>query len=123
MIYCRTCGQCSHISRDHFHASISVYSYQDVSVDPETEDISEYGDIGDWDSSGDGPDNYTCPYCDGSNIQFGTHISTEQAFQRRHAYEEEMRISRENYEKEEKLAKLKRKSRDPNREWDVKENV
>jgi hypothetical protein len=68
MLFCRDCGHCELISEDQFHAYVNVYASQVVYLDSRGE-VTDYGDVGDFDGDGNGYDEIFCPYCDGSHIE------------------------------------------------------
>ena len=114
MLYCNNCGQCSFISRDNFVEWQSVSGSSKRYLDPDTEEIVDYGED-DLESTGDA-DLY-CPHCDSSNVEREWVGEEEEAHKQREVYEEDME-DREAEAKREALIETIKDS-----DWDLESNL
>ena len=86
MLYCRSCGQCSHISEDNFVQFLSVSGWEAQYIDCEDGDYVDYRDGETTDSEVD----YTeCPHCSGQDIEWDSEVTHEEARLKRTQYNRE----------------------------------
>ena len=113
MLYCNRCGQCLHISDDHFYEIRNVSGTRQVYLNASNGEVEDYGDD---DISDDGESTTYCPHCDASHIEFDVdeeEITAEDAFNQRAEYEKGIK----EVIRAQKMAQIKASS------WDPAENM
>jgi hypothetical protein len=113
MFFCRTCGECKHVSEDNFIEYAEVSGTETRYLDNETGDINEYGDSN---VEGNGSSTYECPHCASDDIDFESEATAEEAFDLRAAYVAHRKRRSEMLKKEEQKAMVE------SSDWDLTAN-
>ena len=103
MLFCNSCGQCIHISDDHFVYFAEVSGTETRYLNPVTGDVEDYGD-NNTETTGEGEGE--CPYCSSASIDYDSGASVEYAFELRAEFENRRKERREFLIKEEAKARV-----------------
>jgi len=120
MLYCNSCGQCSFLGDDNFYEIRNTSGWERCSINNENGETLDYLDSETTDSE---HCSYECPYCSSEDVETDWSGDNEDAVHKRNTYVADLAVARANSERHMKEQELIRKAKDPNREWDVMENV
>ena len=80
MLYCRDCGQCSHIDEESFIQYSDTSGWESAYIDCND---GEYVDYKDGETTDTDVTHYECGHCDSSDIEWDSEKTPEQAFAQR----------------------------------------